>query len=172
MTVPLDRVHWGGTDRISNIETQIAAGSGTEIGYVEVAAGTGVSIAGTSSATATTVVGGVAFTFDGSAVWVEFYTPGAYLPTGTSGTMEIALFEGSTLVAGLAYYHNTSTSHGEYGLGVTKLRMDNAHSVAAPTAGQHTYTVKAWVNDASSGPVVGGGDDSLGAPMFLRFVRA
>lgn len=169
--MPLDRVHWGGTDRISNIENQVATGSGTEVGYVELALGTAVDVAGTTSATATTIVGGTEFTFDGNAVWAEFFAPAVYIPSGTSGFLEIALFEGSTLIAGLAYFHNEASPHGEYPC-LARVRMDSKHSVATPTLGAHTYTVKAWVNDATSTPVIGGGDDTSGAPTYLRFVRA
>lgn len=151
--------------------TLAATGRPREIGYVELTKGSGVSITGTTSATATTVVGGTEFTFDGNPVWAEFFSPAVYLPTTTSGTMEIGLFEGSTLVVGLGYFHNVASPHGEGPL-LARVRMDNTYSVAAPTSGGHTYTVKAWVNDASSGPVVGGGDDSSGAPVYLRFTPA
>lgn len=143
-------------------------GSLREIGYVELDQGSGITITGTSSSAATTVVGDVEFTFDGGPVWAEFFSPAVYLPTTTSGTMEIALYEGATLVAGLGYFHNVASPHGE-GPMLARVRMDNEFSVAAPTSGAHTYTVKAWVSDASSGPVVGGGDDSSGAPVYLRF---
>lgn len=145
----------------------IAGGSGTigfEIGYDQITAP--VNIASTTEGTPTTIIAGSSYTFDGAAVLATFWCP--YLQIGTSGTqtVDVHLWEGGTEIGRIA--------HISFGSNVAQ----EAISVCGfyrftPTAGAHTYSIKAHCNNVTGPPAVGAGAGGVGAylPAFLRLTK-
>lgn len=132
---------------------------GFEIGYDQTTSS--VNITGLSSASPTTVITGSAYTFDGAAVMAEVFTAGAGGPTVAGGFLALGLYEGSTLLAFSEIRIPAATSQ-EYAPMVVWYRF-------TPTAGSHTYAVKAWVSATTGTPFVGLAGTS--APTFIRTTK-
>ena len=139
---------------------------GYEIGYDQITSP--VNITGTSLSAATTVIAGSAYTFDGSAVMVEAFSPEIVLPeaTGPSGALVLVLFEGSTALAVLGAYTSPATSQSDYPF-LARYRF-------MPSAASHTYSLKAWVGSTTGTPNVQAGAGTSGTtvtPAYLRFTK-
>lgn len=120
----------------------------------------------TDSSAPSTVIACSAHTFDGSAVNVTFYTP-LLTTSGPANTLlTFAVFEGTTLIERLGTFLIDIS---------TPLRYPQAMLARiTPSAGSHTYTVKAWVDDTTVSAVVdaGPGGASSQAPTRIRFNKA
>lgn len=115
-----------------------------------------LSVTATSSGTAQTVIAGNSVTYDGSTrVRIEFWTP--LIANGTNGVVVVELYRDSTLLGRIAQADGTNT-----GGSVSISQYGAAYDT--PSAGSHTYTVKAW-RVTANGTVYG---TSLGLPAFLR----
>lgn len=120
-----------------------ASGTGTTvISYVTYAAN--VTISGTNSGTANTIVTAAAFTADGTTVYcVEFYAP-----TITPGDVVLLeLFEGSTSLGVIGYYAASRDA------ACTRVYV-------TPASGSRTYSVRGWrsaVNGTVNASTGGGG---------------
>ncbi len=132
---------------------------GYEVGYAQVTSNK--NITDTSESTATALITCTA-TFDGSAVYAEFYTPELVTPTGQ--TVVLTLFESTTELGRIAVI----PAIGGAQIGVPCL----ARYKFTPSAGSHTYKLCGFV--ASGTGVFGGGAGGTGVfvPAYLRFIKA
>jgi hypothetical protein len=94
-----------------------------------------------------------------TAVWLEFWAPAA--AKGTT-SLSVEFFDGATGVGGAI----------AAGFASTRVRAARCGSAITPSAGAHTYSVKAWV-DAGSGSIVAGtGAAAANLPAYLRITKA
>jgi len=138
---------------------------GFEIGYVQITAG--VTIASTTEATGTTIINMGALTFDGTAVLFHFFAPVVACDGNALGNQTtLSLFEGSTQI-GRIWTGNSQQATTLPRLGVS------AFYRFTPSAASHTYTVTAFVTNATGSPNVGAGSGGTGAvvPAFGRFTK-
>ena len=124
-----------------------------------------VNIVGTSAGAATDVIDFAANSFDGSTYWVEFFAPVVELPAVAGGFMTIGLFDGGTLVFQWGVPKNPAAAAMWW---PTLLRRK-----FTPSAGSHTYSVKAWVSSTTGTPAIAAGTGVAGdtVPGYLRFGR-
>jgi hypothetical protein len=138
-----------------NIVSGGVAVAGATLAYGEITSP--VTVTATTSATADTVVSSGAVTYDGTAVYVDFYA--ARIQKGTTN-ISLVLYDGATELGYLGTYSNANDGSPSP---IRKL---------TPSAGSHTYQVKAFV-DAGSGTVsAGAGTSGVFMPAFCRVVRA
>jgi hypothetical protein len=136
-------------------------GDDYELDYAEKT--TTSNVTATTEGTADTLVTGSGFTADGSTpVLVEFYTPFAK-PSTTGEVIYLSLFDnGSPL--------------GQFGLDrsahATDFDMTHVSRRLTPSAGAHTYSIRAFVSSGTG--QVGGGVAGSGAyvPMYMRVTLA
>lgn len=150
---------WNGTDWDN------AYPPGYEIHYKQIIAP--VNIASTTEATGTTIITCDATTFDGTAVWVEFFAPAVKCPTNAAGDAAIiSLFEGATQITRLGQVVTPAAA-------ATELPFRAAYRFT-PTAASHTYTITAKVNTTTGTPLVRAGAAVTGdwPPAFVRFTKA
>lgn len=128
---------------------------GAELAYGEITAN--VNITATSGATADSVVSSGAVTYDGTAVYVEFYA--LTLERGT-GYLRLVLYDGATELGLIGQTNNVGDCPGTLRRKLT------------PSAGSHTYQIKGFV-DAGTG-IVYAGTGAAGAfmPAYCRVVKA
>lgn len=135
------------------------AGPGAELMRAAIAAN--VSITATSVGTAQVIVTGSAITLDGSPIWVEAYLPGITQPNVANGQMVINLFDGAVDQGNMAAVYAPVAT----GMQIPAY----TRRLITPTAGAHTYSLRAWVNPSGSALVVAG---SVYPQGFLRVVKA
>ena len=115
-----------------------------------------VNITATTDATANTIVTAPAVTFDGATpVWIEFYAPAVDPGSGTR--IIYVLYDGSSPLdrLGDATYANTNTQ-------VVSLRKK-----LTPSAGSHTYSIRAYVTSGTGIVKAGaGGASTLAAGLI------
>lgn len=146
----------------------IAGGSGTigyEIGYDQIT--TSVNITGTTEAAPTTIITCAAHTFDGAPVLCTFSTPEVAFSTGSaSDLLGISLWEGATELGILAFQRSTATVTSALLGGTFMYRF-------TPTAGSHSYLIRAWCTSTTGSPGIGAGTGGVGArvPTFVRFTK-
>jgi hypothetical protein len=139
---------------------------GFEFGYDEITSG--VNITGTTAATATTIITCAAHTFDGAAVLVEFYSPQVALDTGAAGdTLGIDLWEGASDLGGFSFLRSVITASQNY----ATVRATHRFT---PSAGSHTYLLKAYASSTTGTPSINGGAGGAGINFsaFVRFTKA
>ena len=134
-------------------------GGGGELVYTQITSP--VQVTGTSAATATTVIAGAAFAYDGSPVIVEFFSPRCDNPATSGATLTLALKDGATSVGWLAVLGGTATLAAPV----------QASRRITPTAGSHTYSVVGWVT-LDFGSVMAGNSTTSYSPAYLRITRA
>lgn len=138
-------------------------GGSAELGYAQITAQVNVPVV--AEASAVTVVTAPPVTCDGvAAILVEFYAPVVQAGTGASGALYLALWEGST---NFGYWAQAYSSQGQINISIPASRR------LVPTAGSHTYTVKAWAS-ASAGVIYAGVGNAAGVfhPAYVRITRA
>lgn len=120
------------------------------------------SISGTTVGTATTVKVSSSFTFDGSAVWVEFYSP--LVTNSADGPNTIfELFQDSTDLGQLGYSEAAFAAAGSAFFGKRKV---------TPAAGAHTFTIKAFVSASTSTVQAGVGGVGALVPAYILVTKA
>jgi hypothetical protein len=124
-------------------------------------------ITATTEGGATSVIAGNSVTYDGTRVKIEFYAPEIVYVSGTGTNKVTAVFLRDSTVVGQAVILESGTSflNGE---GV------KAECFDTPSAGAHTYAVKAFAAATSPSYTVkagAGGSGSL-VPAFLRVTKA
>lgn len=138
---------------------------GFEIGYTQITAP--VNVTGTTSGAATTVITANPVAFDGAPVMMTFYSPSVRADTaGLSDLLTISLFEGSTEIGQIAVIRATDLTVGNVVSICPQYRF-------TPTAGIHTYLIKAYVTSTTGTPQVGAGTGGTTAQVaaFVRFTK-
>ena len=137
---------------------------GFEIGYAQVTSQTNVT--DTSEATATSLISPGALTFDGGAVYCEFFTPQLAPPSPLGASITVTLFEGATEITRLAFANNNVA-------GTQIATSCSARYKFTPTAASHTYKLCAFVSSTTGTPYILGGTGSGAAysPAYIRFVK-
>lgn len=117
-------------------------------------------ITSTNSASPDNIVSSAAVTVDGSTeILVEFWCPGSYLRSGGANPI-MSLWDGSTEL-GTAELYLPGTA-GEFPCSFKRY--------LTPSAGSHTYHIKAYDSVGSPGPIfqVGAGGTGTYLPGFIR----
>ena len=137
---------------------------GFEIGYDQITSS--ISITGTTSGAATTVITCAAHTFDGAAVMLEVFAPFIAMPTVIAGVIDVGLFESGSLITVLGECRANQTANQDELVFNARLRF-------TPTAAAHTYTIQAWTTSTTGTPAFVGGAGTAGAlaPAFARFTK-
>ncbi|MCR4331731.1 MAG: hypothetical protein NUV34_03355, partial [Sulfuricaulis sp.] len=137
-----------------NIVSGGVAVAGAELAYGQITSN--VPVTATTAAGADVVVSSGAVTYDGTPVYVEFYAPIALAGTNY---ITFVLYDGATLLGIVAQNRTLNISV-------------NAPVKITPSAGSHTYQIKAYV-DAGSGTVyAGAGTGGAAFPASCRVVKA
>ena len=144
-----------------------SSGPNLELDYVQITSDVTVSGTAETSAGSTLVVTGSAVTYDGATtVILEFFAPG-WEPGLTSGNdVRLGLYEGSTFLGRLALTQ----------MAVTGGNADNKPLRAlyrfTPSAGSHTYAIRASRTSANGIIRAGAGGATNYVPAFIRITRA
>jgi hypothetical protein len=136
--------------------------SGAELAYTQFTSN--VTVTATSAAAAQTVVTAPAVTFDGATpVIVEFFAPlGSVNVAG--GQLIFDLWDGSTDIGILTGFTAAGGGSAVPFPAVRKL---------TPTAGSHTYGIRAWTNAGTTATVLAGvGGVGAYVPGFIRITKA
>lgn len=133
---------------------------GYELNYTETSTPVTVTHA-TAVGSAITVLSPGAITFDGSPVIAEFYCPQAIVPASL-GNIQVGLFESSTNLGIMGLAANPSGN-----------QVLNCKYRFTPTAGAHTYVLKAWNTGATNDSTLncGAGGSNTTDTMFIRFTK-
>lgn len=134
-----------------------------ELSYTQITAP--VTVAPTAAASAVAVVTGPATTFDGTPVMVEFFAGLVAPPSVANGQIMFNLWDGAV---DLGYFGSVVTPGGALAVPVTIRRR------LSPTAGSHTYSVRAWCPTGTNGSVQAGAGGAPGTypPAYLAVARA
>jgi hypothetical protein len=146
-----------GTLNAGGLEIGGLALPGTGIGYDAISSS--VTITGTAASTATTIIAGSAYTYDGQPVMAEFAATSILTAAVANAVTNVAVFEGSTQVSLIIAQAMPSSAAGIRVPVVGKAPF-------TPSAGSHTYSVKAWC--ASSGSVIESGSGGI---AYLRITK-
>jgi hypothetical protein len=124
-----------------------------------------VNVTDTSESTATAIISPGAFTPDGAAVLVEFFSPNITTPSTAAGSVTVTLFEGATQIARLGTA-TTSAAANESRGNTYKYRF-------TPTNAAHTYKVCAFCSATTGTPSIGAGAAGTNAytPAYIRFAK-
>jgi len=138
-------------------------GTGYEVGYDQITSP--VNITGTTEASPTTVIAGSEHAFDGSPVIAEFFSPSVLPPTVASQALIIMLFEGSTEIGRWGDIRSPSAS-----LNAIPVTLRYRFT---PSAGNHTYSIEAFVSSVTGTPAIqaGAGGSAAYLPAYLRFTK-
>ncbi len=136
---------------------------GHEFDYAEITSD--ASITATSEGTPNTVITGNSVTYDGTAVWVEFYTNSLRTDSGAAArSLTVFLVEDSTVKGNLAFIRTPAAAFMNAG-GTFRRKL-------TPSAGAHTYVIKAYVSAGTGLVSAGAGGTGAGMPAYLRVVKA
>ncbi len=154
---------------ISIAATGTGGTQGTEIGYDQITSN--VSVTSTSESSGTTIITCSAYTFDGAAVIAEFFSPQVILPQATAAFvfLIVSLWESTTQIGRIAVL---ADNEGTGTLAAVASTLRSAYRFT-PSAGSHTYVVKAHVSGTVGTPAVNAGSGGTGAivPAFMRFTK-
>jgi len=137
-------------------------GSGTELDYVQITAG--VNVTATSDATANTIITGNAVTYSGTQrIKIEFWSQDVTVPSGNAVT--VVLYDGATDLGRFG----TSANH----TGTSNDQVFYSASFFTPSAGAHTFTIRAWIFAAGTGVIgAGAGGAGVNLPAWYRITTA
>lgn len=143
--------------------SKLATVPGAELDYKEVTSNQ--TSTGTTAANAQAVITGNAVTFDGTAIWISFFTGGGAWSTTANDVVVGDIYEDSTDKGLLVRCLSPLTTQGINVFGRRKL---------TPAAGSHTYSVRFWNATAARTVTVGAGAGGAGVdvPMFLHITKA
>lgn len=152
--------------RVAQAIAALAAGGGGELDYVEQTSP--VSITSTNEASPNTVITSSSVAYDGSTVvLIEAYFP-RINPSGTaSAFMTVLLFEDSTSIGRLGLEGNGANVNV-----INTYRSAFYSRRITPSAGSHTYSVRAIVSAGTGGFELGAGGASTYMPGYIRITRA
>ena len=137
---------------------------GYQLNYVEFTSS--VNVTATTEGTADTVVAGSSVTYDGStAVMIEFFCAQNRVPASAGAVYTFILLEDSTVLGQIANIKTPSaTANFDVPVFVCRKRT--------PSAGAHTYTIKAFVSTGTGISAAGSGGSGNLVPGFIRVTRA
>jgi hypothetical protein len=137
---------------------------GYEIAYVERT--TDLTVTATTAATAQEIVSAGAISFDGTAVWIEFFSP--YVQAGADGFTLIVLYDGASELGRLGAVSGVEATADTVVVGSPMC----VRKRLTPTAASHTYKAHAYRLTAN-GLVTGGawGSDTNPA-AYIRITKA
>jgi len=142
-------------------DTQVVTASGglVELGYAE--SNSNTTITSTTAGSGDTVISALTVVCDGSPIVVEFFAPQVRPQPSANCEMNISLYEdGVEETRQWGRFYNGAGNFDNKPAQLTR-RL-------TPSAGSHTYSVKAYVN-SGSGSVGGGSSGGTGsAPCYLR----
>lgn len=145
-------------------DTLYTTGGGTsEVDYVEFTSN--VNVTATTEATANSIVTGSSVAFDGSTAYlIEFFAPGARPDNGAvSRILNLYLYEDGASIGRIAFMTDAASGNNIAPLLGFRRRT--------PSAGSHTYSVRAAV-DAGTGVVAAGaGGSTATVPGFIRIAK-
>jgi hypothetical protein len=142
---------------IANVAALLSStGAGTELEYQQITSD--ASFTGTSSGAASAIINGTAITYTGTyPIIFEFFSPSI---NPGAGNFSLGLYDGSTLVMAMIGTNATVPAY-------------HFRTRFTPSAGSHTYQVKAWTASGGTGTVnAGTGTGGADAPAFIRITRA
>jgi hypothetical protein len=137
-----------------------AAGSGAELFYGEITANK--TITASTDPTAQEVISSTAAVYDGSPIWIEFFS--AWVVTGTNSHLCVALWDATTNMGYMGQFH----AGGIADLTATACYLKRR---IMPSASSHTFRVCAW-GPGSPTIYAGGGAANSMPPAYLRISRA
>ena len=143
---------------LTDTQVVIASGGLVELGYSQITSN--VVITSTTAGSGDTVISALTVVCDGSPIVVEFFSPQARPNATSNAEMSISLYEDGS---------EETRQWGRFYNGAGGFDNKPAHLVRrlTPSAGSHTYSVKAYVS-TGSGSVGGGSGGTSSAPAFLR----
>jgi hypothetical protein len=130
-----------------------------ELAYAQVT-GT-VNVTATAYATADVLITAPAVTLDGGLVMVEYFAPS--VTTAAAGQIGVALWDGTTDLGIIAQFQSGGTGSQRTPL-LARRRL-------TPTAGSHTFSVRAVVAGGTAAFSSGPGGASQLSPAYLRLTR-
>lgn len=140
-------------------------GAGTELSYVEKT--TATSISANSASGANTIVTAAALTFSGTQkILIDFFCSHLFLGTTAISGVFFCLFDGSTQIGELGGIQFGIASTNGY---VTPVSLSR---VLTPSSGSHTYSIRAYRNDANATLTAGDGTSTNRSPTFIRITTA
>lgn len=136
---------------------------GYEYDYAELTSS--VNVTATVEASADNIVSGNAVTYDGSTiVVVEFFSGGARpRNTTAAGNLLLWLFDGASSIGRLGFWQNVATG--------TDIHPVLVRRRLTPSAGAHTYHVKATVDAGTGNISAGAGGSGNPMPAFIRITK-
>lgn len=136
-----------------------AAGGSTELSYVEFTSP--VTAAGTTEATATTVVTSAAVSYSGSQrIKVEFYAP--YLLASSGASCFLVLYDGAGSIGKI----------GQVGNGVLVIGSNTGSRFLTPSNASHTYSIRAYDGNGTGSVGAGAGGSGNLMPGYIRITTA
>jgi hypothetical protein len=137
---------------------------GHEYDYTQITADK--SVTATTEGAADTVITGGSATFDGGAVIVEFFSPYVKADTTSAGRLiAICLFMDGSVIDGFWAIKDNIAA-------VSNRSPVSLRRRYTPSAGSHSFVVKAWVSAGTAIVGAGAGGSGAGSPAFLRVVKA
>lgn len=138
--------------------------TGYEWSYTQITSAANVT--DTAEATATALISPSAFTPDGAAVYVEFFSPFVGSPSTSAGTVTVTLFEGATQIGRFGTIKTPAAA-------VTDVPV-LAKFKFTPTNAAHTYKLCAFASSTTGTPVIDAGASGTNGdpPAYVRFVKA
>jgi hypothetical protein len=136
---------------------------GYEIGYTEFTAP--VTITATVEATPTDVVSAGAITFDGTAVWVEFFAPFVQPAAAVGATVVVDLWQDATNLGRIAFVESPSVGSAVNDPVLVRRKI-------TPAAGSKTLKFSAWQIGGNGSVGGGAGGVSATLPGFIRITKA
>ena len=149
---------------VAVVSSGTGSGGQTELDYVQITAN--VPITATSAGTSDTVITGNPVTYNGSTrICIETYASYVEVGTTAGSYIQVGLWDGGTQIGAIAL-------HGRGASGGNVWQPHLTHTFLTPTAGSHTYALKAYrsVSNGLFGAGTGVGDDY--SPAFLRITTA
>lgn len=158
--------HTNANDAIEAIESALGANLSKAPGYEMdfVQRTTDAAITATTEATANTLITGNSVTYDGSTtVEIVFSCTKLRLPGGVAATMDVWLYEDGSSIGSMAHMMNVSVNAFDWPV-VARRRI-------TPSAGAHTYSIRASVSTATGFLGAGTGVSGAQGPAIMTIRR-
>ena len=154
----------GGSQWVNEAPTGGGGGTEMELDYAQITSTANPTA--TTEGTANTVITGNAVTYDGATtVLVEFFSPYARPDDTTNGReLRIYLYEDGSSIGRMALYI-AGQGGGPAPGHIAKRRI-------TPSAGSHTYSIRASVNAGTGTILAGAGGSGNDMPAYMRIVKS